>query len=157
MLEIERKFLILRPSDDFLARFEHSAITQTYLLPNGRVRARNYGDKTVYTHTLKTSVTEVTRIEEEREVTESEYLSLLTKADPARKPIKKTRYLIPFNGFVFELDDFGREYTHALLEIELESEDTPFTVPDYITVIKEVTNDKRYRNSAIAKDGFLDK
>ena len=157
MLEIERKFLILRPSDDFLARFEHSTITQTYLLPNGRVRARNYGDKTVYTHTVKTAVTEVTRIEEEREVTESEYLFLLTKADPARKSIKKTRFLIPFNGFVFELDDFGESYAHALMEIELESEEGEFTLPDFVTVIREVTNDTRYRNSTIAKDGFLDK
>ncbi len=154
MLEIERKFLILRPSASLLENFSHSEIEQTYLLPNGRVRARKYSDRTVYTHTLKTAITEVTRIEEEREVTAEEYISLLKTADPIRKKIKKTRYLIPFNGFVFELDDFGESYTHALMEIELESEDTEFTLPNFVTVIREVTHDKRYRNSSIAKDGF---
>jgi CYTH domain-containing protein len=157
MFEIERKFLILRPDDDTLSQYEHSQIKQTYLIPNGRVRARRAGGNTVYTHTVKTSVTDVTRIEVEREVTESEYKLLLEKADPDRKPVCKTRYLIPAKGLVFELDDYGSEYTHALLEIELESEDSPFNIPNFITVIREVSSEKEYRNSSIAKDGFLDK
>lgn len=157
MLEIERKFLVLRPDKSVLKQYEHSEIEQTYLLPKGRVRARKYGDRTVYTHTVKTAITEITRVEEEREVTCSEYLSLLKNADTTRRKISKTRYLIPFNGFVFELDDFGDNYTHALMEIELESENEGFSLPDFITVIKEVTDDKRYRNSVIAKEGFPDK
>ena len=157
MFEIERKFLILRPDSDTLSQYEHSQIKQTYLLPNGRVRARRVGGNTVYTHTVKTSVTDVTRIEEEREVDEYEYNLLLKNADPDRNPVCKIRYLIPSNGLVFELDDFGCQYTHALFEVELESEDSPFNIPDFITVIREVSSEKEYRNSSIAKDGFLDK
>lgn len=157
MFEIERKFLILRPDECMLSKFEFSSIEQTYLLPKGRVRARTADGNTVYTHTVKTSVTDITRIENEREVTAEEYNELLKSADPQRISVKKTRYIIPSGGLDFELDDFGAEYIHALLEIELESEEQAFTLPDFITVIREVTEEKEYRNSVIAKKGFSDK
>lgn len=157
MFEIERKFLILRPEDHILSRFNSSKIEQSYLIHNGRVRARTTNGDTVYTHTVKTAVTNVTRIENEREVTAVEYEQLLKNADPQRRTVKKTRYIIPFSGLDFELDDFGAEYTHALLEIELESEDQDFVLPDFITVVREVTEEKEYRNSVIAKKGFPDK
>ncbi len=157
MYEIERKFLIIRPSDEQLSQFESSMIEQTYLLPKGRIRKRAYSDKTVYTHTVKTSVTDITRIEIEREVTEAEYRSFLTNADPDRHTVKKTRYIIPFDGLCFELDDFGSDYSHSLLEIELESEGQSFALPNFITVIREVTDEKDYHNSIIAKKGFPDK
>lgn len=157
MFEIERKFLILRPVADVLSKFKCSSIEQTYLLPKGRVRARTANGNTVYTHTVKTSVTSITRVEEEREVTAEEYVELLKSADPQRVSVKKTRYIIPFADLNFELDDFGTEYTHALLEIELESEDQFFSLPDFITIVREVTEEKGYRNSVIAKKGFPDK
>ena len=129
MLEIERKFLISRPNEDLLSGYKYSEIRQTYLLPKGRVRKREYDNKTVYTHTVKTSVTNITRIENEREITRSEYEELLKIADPSRKTITKRRYIVPYRGFSFELDDFGAEYMHALLEIELPSEDKEFCLP----------------------------
>lgn len=157
MFEIERKFLILRPSDETLANFSKSDIVQTYLLPEGRVRARNYGGKTVYTHTVKTAVTSITRIENERVISFEEYNELLKSADPKRTAVKKSRYLVPFCGNTFELDDFGSDKKHALMEIELQSETDTFILPDFITVVREVTDEKDYRNSTIAKKGFLDK
>ena len=157
MLEIERKFLIIRPERSLLENFAFSDIRQTYLLPNGRIRMRKYTDKTVYTHTVKTSVTDITRIETEREITADEYESYLNNADPAKQTVSKRRYIIPNNGRNFELDDFGEAYKHALLEIELESEDGKFSIPDFITVVREVSNEHVYKNSVIASKGFPDK
>ena len=157
MLEIERKFLILRPEDTCLPCYKFSDIKQTYLLPKGRVRLRTYEDKTVYTHTIKTSVTNITRVEEERIITEIEYNELLKTADPERESVSKRRYIIPHDGFDFELDDFGAGYTHALLEIELPTEDTAFSIPDFINVVREVTDEHEYKNSVIASKGFPDK
>ncbi len=157
MFEIERKFLILRPNNDTLSNYTFSDIEQTYLLPKGRVRKRTYNDKTVYTHTVKTSVTNITRIENEREIAQSEYNELLKAADPSRKTITKRRYIVPYRGFSFELDDFGAEYMHALLEIELPSEDTEFCLPEFINVVREVTDEHEYKNSSIAAKGFPDK
>ena len=157
MLEIERKFLIIRPQYTRLSGYKFSDIVQTYLLPKGRVRMRKYKDKTVYTHTVKTSVTDITRVEEEREISQSEYNRLLKTADPERSPVSKRRYIIPQIGFDFELDDFGTGYTHALLEIELPAEDTEFHIPDFIKVVREVTAEHEYKNSVIAAKGFPDK
>ncbi len=157
MFEIERKFLIVRPENSSLSEYKFSDIEQTYLIPKGRVRMRKYEDKTVYTHTVKTSVTNITRIEEEREITQDEYNQLLNTADPERSPISKRRYIIPYNGLDFELDDFGEEYTYALLEIELPAEDSKFYIPDFIKVVREVTDEKEYKNSVIAAKGFPDK
>ena len=39
----------------------------------------------------------------------------------------------------------------AFLEVELPSEDTPVTPPDFVRVIREVTDDNRYTNHALAK------
>ncbi|MBO5980835.1 MAG: hypothetical protein J6Q24_00145 [Clostridia bacterium] len=118
---------------------------------------RKYEDKTIYTHTVKTSVTNITRIEEEREITQKEYTELLKTADPDRCPISKRRYIIPYCGFDFELDDFGAGYTHALLEIELPAEDSKFNIPDFIKVVREVTDENEYKNSVISANGFPDK
>ena len=40
----------------------------------------------------------------------------------------------------------------AELEVELESEDEELQLPDWIEVIREVSADKRYTNSALAKE-----
>ena len=157
MLEIERKFLIERPEDGCLSDYKFSDIVQTYLLPKGRVRMRKYEDRTVYTHTVKTSVTNITRIEEERCISEAEYYELLKTADPERVSVCKRRYIIGYCGFEFELDDFGAGYTHALLEIELPAEDTEFYVPDFLKIVREVTDEHEYKNSVIAAKGFPDK
>ncbi len=157
MFEIERKFLIIRPEESSLSDYKFSDIEQTYLIPKGRVRMRRYEDKTVYTHTVKTSVTNITRVEEEREITQSEYNELLKTADPKRAPVSKRRYIIPYSGFDFELDDFGAGYTYALLEIELPAEDSEFYIPDFIKVVREVTDENEYKNSVIAAKGFPDK
>ena len=39
----------------------------------------------------------------------------------------------------------------AILEIELTKEGQEITLPDWVTVIKEVTGDERYTNASIAK------
>ena len=36
------------------------------------------------------------------------------------------------------------------MEVELENEAQEFPIPEFVSVIREVTSDKRYRNSALA-------
>lgn len=134
--------------------YEKSRITQTYLLaPSGvtaRVRAREYPDKTVYTHTEKRRMTAVSAIENEREITRAEYETLLDAADPARRPIIKTRHVIPYQGHILELDVYPFWQKQAVLEVELESEEEAFALPPEIRVIREVTAEKAYKNAWLA-------
>lgn len=64
-----------------------------------------------------------------------------------RQPlIEKTRYKVPFGGFIWEVDEFkGENEGLVFAEIELERVDQPFDKPEWIG--KEVTSDGRYYNA----------
>lgn len=62
------------------------------------------------------------------------------------KVLEKTRYIVPFNGFNWEVDIFhGTNEGLAVAEIELPDENTRFSLPTFAGV--EVTGDPRYYNS----------
>ena len=152
--EIERKYLIAMPDSAFLAACERSEITQTYLLgeenTTERVRKRVYRDKCEYTHTIKRKLNDMRRIEDEREIDEAAYSALLERADPARRPIEKTRCCFTHDGRLWELDVFPFWENQAFLEIELTSEEEDFSLPPGIRLIREVTDDPRYTNAALS-------
>lgn len=157
-LEIERKFLIEYPDAAQLARLARgnvSAISQTYLASekgvSERVRARTRDGVTVYTHNTKIKLNAMKRIEIEDEVSREEYEVLLARADKTCRTIEKTRYCVNSDSFVWEIDVFPFWSDKAFLEVELPSEDTPVTPPDFVRVIREVTDDNRYTNHALAK------
>jgi CYTH domain-containing protein len=156
-VECERKFLITRPDEHLLDKMkaEASEITQTYLLSTkertARVRRRIYADKTVYTHTEKRRLSAASAIEEEREITEAEYAALTAKADPACRVIQKTRYTLPYEGHLLEIDVYPFWSRQAVLEIELASEAEEFKIPREIKILREVTEEGAYKNAALAK------
>ena len=98
----------------------------------------------------KKHITNIRRIEDEKEISRSEYESLLSEADPDKRSIIKTRYRIPYEGNMLEIDIYSFWDDRATLEIELESEDARYVIPPWINVIKEVTEDPRYTNSSLA-------
>lgn len=157
-LEIERKFLVAMPDLDALQR-THGAvgveIEQTYLLDEdgkkSRIRKRGRDGHYLYFHTVKTNISDTKRIETETRITKEEYDTLMQYADPKRNTIQKTRYCFVHGGHYFELDVYPFWDDKAVMEIELLTEDEPFDIPPFITVIEDVTSDKRYRNSALAK------
>lgn len=155
--EIERKFLIERPSKAYLREnASGTEIVQTYLLaPKGeteRVRSRSDGTGAVYTHTVKRKLTRVRRIEQEREITREEYEALLTRADPERNTIHKQRWVLVYRGQSFEIDVFPFWERQAYLELELDDEEQPIDFPPEIRVLREVTDDARYTNAALARE-----
>ncbi|MBR5539025.1 MAG: hypothetical protein IKU61_03920 [Clostridia bacterium] len=158
-LEIERKFLIEYPDTallDKLSGGNRSEISQTYLVgekgTSERVRARTRGGVTVYTHNVKVKLSHMMRIENEDEISEEEYSMLLKRADPQCRTIEKVRYCIPHGEFVCEIDLFPFWSDKAFLEIEMPSEDTEVSLPTYVKLIREVTDDNRYTNHALAKE-----
>ncbi len=152
--EIERKYLIAMPEESLLAGASGSDIVQTYLLgeegTTERVRARAYGDRTEYTHTTKRRLTALRRVELEDRIERETYEQLLRRADPARTPIEKRRFCVPFEGNMIEIDVYPFWKDHAIMEIELEDEKQAFSLPPEIRVIRDVTDDPRYTNSALS-------
>lgn len=154
--EIERKFLIRYPGEALLRRARGSRITQTYLKKSApgvseRVRKRESGDECVYTHTVKTHINDLRRLEVEDEISREEYERLLLRADPARRTIEKQRWCLDYRGQLFEIDLFPFWRDRALMEIELTDEAQPVEPPPEIEILKEVTHDRRYTNSSLAK------
>jgi CYTH domain-containing protein len=158
-LEIERKFLIEYPDPVWLERQPGSRrveIIQTYLLSDGsstrRVRSWTEAGRTVYIRTCKRRLSDRTRVEVEDELTQADYLALLSQADPARHPLEKTRWCIPFDSHVLEIDLYPFWNDQAVLEVELQSEGEEFLLPPEIRVIREITGDPRYLNSSLARE-----
>ena len=71
--------------------------------------------------------------------------------DEALRTIEKTRYLVPFEGHTLEIDVFPFWRDRAFCECELQSEDEPLPLPDWLHVYREVTDDPRYTNRALAR------
>ena len=158
-IEIERKYLIKMPDEEFLATIEGATvtdITQTYLVPviptfTERVRKAEKNGKAVYTYTLKFGHSRSIRHEQEEALDEKKYLSMLKQADKNLTPIKKRRWKIPMkNGLFAEIDIYPFWKKQAICEVETETEDEYYTLPDFIEVIREVTEDKSYTNRSMA-------
>ena len=157
--EIERKYLIRRPSETELAAIEgldRTDIVQTYLaVPESgvcrRVRMRGSDEKGwTYTYTEKTDVSFGDRIEIEREITRVEYERLIVENPPDRQPVIKTRCVFVYDGQTFELDLYEFSSDYATLEIELSSIDDEVRLPPFIDLIRDVTGERGYSNSQLA-------
>ena len=160
-LEIERKYLIRYPDLKLLEQIctGKASISQTYLVAekklSRRIRKMNREGQTVYWYTEKKKLSDRTRIERERIITEEEYLDLMKEALPNAATIRKTRYYLPSGDRCFEIDIFPEWTDRAFAEVELEYEEQTFLFPDCLEIIKEVTGDKRYTNKSLAKKGFI--
>ncbi len=154
--EIERKYLIVRPTDEYLSSLPRTEITQTYLINDQegvteRVRKRGLDGHFVYTHTIKKRIDFMSSMEDEREIPEEEYLSLLKRADTQLNTIRKIRALIKKGAFTFEIDVYPFWTKQAVMEVELPSEETEFVLPETVTVLREVTGVRAYSNARMAR------
>lgn len=71
-------------------------------------------------------------------------------ADTSKRQIRKTRYCLTYESQYFEIDIYPFWKDKAIVEIELNDEKTVIVFPDFIKIIKEVTNDESYKNASLA-------
>ena len=149
MLEIERRWLVKIP--DCIGEFPFHVIEQAYLAPeNGfQGRIRRLDDRFIYTEKARTG-SAASRIENERDITEEEYERL--KERTILNTVKKKRYLIPCGGLKFELDvcENTVETGYAIMEAELPEESAEVRFPDFLEIVREVTEDEYYTNRNFA-------
>jgi adenylate cyclase len=147
-LEIERKFLVRNASwRDAVEDCE--PILQGYLAEAGRatVRVRVKGDRGFLT--IKGRTTGVTRSEYEYAIPIEDARAMLETLS-SLPIIDKVRHRVRCGGHLWEVDVFAGENAGLVLaEIELESENEAFEVPDWAGV--EVSDDPRYYNSNLAR------
>lgn len=150
-LEIERKFLVHKRMDWKRLASSCSHIQQGYFAAVNTVRVRIRDDKGYLTIKGPSHNGGLSRYEFEKEITlqEAQQLMLLCESGV----IDKHRYLVPYAGHTFEVDEFhGDNDGLVMAEVELKSENEPFESPNFIG--KEVTGDRRFYNSHMRKNPF---
>ncbi len=154
-IEHEIKYLIEYPSSELFENYVcfKTDIEQIYLLSdNGthRIRKRGANGDFQYFETIKFRITDNKCTEYEKRITDSDYEQLKSLADPNKNPIVKNRYCLLYNAQYFEVDVFPFWDNKALVELELSYDEQKVDLPPEIKVIKDVSNNKKYKNKYLA-------
>lgn len=158
-IEIERKFLLSSDAWKPLV-CQRQLITQGYLSFSPVVRIRTVeildaaSDKILTRSgvlTIKGKSKGLSRSEFEYDVPDKDADQMLAMSVAA--PLKKIRHLIKFEDMLWEVDEFLAANKGLIVaEIELDSEDQAFVKPSWVG--KEISMDRRYSNSNLAKRPF---
>jgi CYTH domain-containing protein len=156
-IETERKFIIEMPDICALStysNYQKSRIEQIYLNSENcthRIRKRVYKDKTVYTETKKTRISSMSAIENENEISEEKYNNLKKMRRNGTKILEKTRHSFTFGTHTVEIDVYPEWKRSAVMEIELESENSSLTLPSSVKILREVTGNYEYSNAKMSE------
>ena len=154
--EIERKFL--PAGDGWRALAGPGAhYAQGYLLAERgrtvrvRLAADADGERGFLTIKGPAGSSAIARAEYEYLIPAADARELLALCLPT--PIEKTRYRIPLDGLVWEVDEFhGANEGLVLIEVELASEDQEIALPDWVGL--EVSHDARYKNAVLSRNPY---
>lgn len=150
-LEIERKFLVHKKMDWKRLASSRSHIQQGYFAAVNTVRIRIRDDRGYLTIKGPSHDGGLSRYEFEKEITLEEARQLMLLCEPG--VIDKHRYLVPFGGHTFEVDEFhGDNEGLVMAEVELGSEDEAFEKPGFIGM--EVTGNRHFYNSHLRRNPF---
>ena len=150
-MEIERKFLINTPPDD-LEQYKQAEIEQAYISVEPTIRLRKQNND--YYLTIKQKGF-MAREEMEITITKEQFTRLWDKIETGI--IRKTRFFIPLHEKTAELDVY-RGVLQGLITVEVEfnsiDQANSFNPPNWFG--REVTNNPKYSNSALAVSKLLD-
>jgi adenylate cyclase len=151
-IETERKFLLQNDDWRNLTVGLGTVYRQGYLASGieRTVRVRIAGTQAYLT--IKGASIGISRSEFEYKIPIADATEMLeTLCD--RPMIEKTRYKIPWQGVMWEIDEFiGENKGLILAEVELSDPNQPLILPDWIG--QEVSDDPRYFNSNLVKHPF---
>lgn len=152
-VEIERKYLVKSRDYEGMATASIK-IEQGYLSASPtatvrlRISERSDGGSHAYI-TVKSKTVGMSRGEWEYEIPVDDARQMMGLC--ARK-LKKTRYIVPYEGFVWEVDAFrGKLSWLVVAEVELPSEDAKAPLPPFVG--DDVTGNPAYYNSNLCTVG----
>lgn len=142
-IEREHKYLVRSTQYRSMATCKYEII-QGYIdrTPSHTVRIRRKGHNCYLT--IKGITLGDRRVEYEYEIPESDFNGLLNLANGI--VIQKTRYIVPYEGYDWEVDEFHNTASPlTIAEIELPEECDDYPRPPFVG--QEVTGDPKYYNS----------
>lgn len=150
-MEIEKKFLITQLPED-LTRYDVWEIEQCYLCTSPTIRIRRKNDSYILTYKnhVPTEASLCVADEKELPLTAEAFEHLKEKCDG--RPIIKTRYRIPYQQWIIELDVFHEDYEgFYLAEVEFSSLEESKTFQPPVWFGREVSGDYHYSNSYLSQ------
>jgi len=149
-IEIERKFLVKKIPFNFV---KYSAkIRQGYIMIDKSqvIRVREKDDD--YFLAIKGNKIGISRFEFEYQIPKEDAKELFKNFCPLGL-IEKTRHYIDNDNHTWELDEFhGRNNGLFVVEIELQSENDNFSIPDWVGI--EVTQEEKYYNMNLIQNPY---
>lgn len=152
MQEIERKFLVNKDESFKTMASSHSHIQQGYMQCKGAtVRIRLRDDKAYLTIKGPSRNGGLSRYEFEREIPVADAQEMLCLCHGGM--VDKTRWLVPFEGHLFEVDEFhGANEGLLFAEVELKDENEDFLRPPFLG--PEMTGNRHFYNSHLLVDPY---
>jgi CYTH domain-containing protein len=151
-VEIERKYLLRElprmPRPSAVLEIDQGYVPGIKVLERVR-RERSDTGAVRYFRTMKTGKGVVrTELEDETDERLFQHLWPLTVG----KRVRKRRYVIANGNDTWEIDEF-LDRPLVLAELELEKEDSPVTIPDWLrpVLVREVTSEVGYMNRSLAR------
>ena len=148
--EIERKFLLNGDAWRSLGQGTHYRQGYLSTVKERTVRVRTIAGRGYLT--IKGVTKGIARAEFEYEIPIEDANALLD--DLCERPlIEKVRYKIPHGHHTWEVDEFSGDNTGLIMaEVELDSEDQAFEMPEWIG--REVSDDPRYFNANLIANPY---
>ena len=151
----EKKYLIDPSNSDLslLSEIPHTTTTieQYYLVSNNypkyerRLRKITYKDGISYHYTIQKRTNNGKKeIIKNIKISKEEFNNLLNTSNIITK-IQKNRISFIYNKQYFRLDIFNNS-PNIILEIEATQENQKVDIPIFLTILKDITNDKDYQN-----------
>jgi adenylate cyclase len=152
-LEIERKYLVI--NDNWKSAVEaETALKQGYLTaqPDLAIRVRIDGAQAQLN--IKSATSGISRSEYEYAIPRQDAEEILDSLVTGTV-IDKTRYKVRSGEHLWDLDVFhGDNEGLVVAEVELQREDEPFEMPDWVG--QEVSDDPRYYNANLIRHPYRD-
>ena len=135
--------------------YSTSHIVQHYLTsPNGierRIRKRERNGSLLYSFSEANYLSTNERIKVDRVLSERQYYDYGAEVDQSLNVIDKQRYSFFKNNNFCKLDVFDFDSTKGLLSVQIPDDRKEIVLPEYIKVIKDVSDDVNYKNYNLAK------
>ena len=149
-IEIERRFLLKNDAWREVASAPQ-ILQQGYMSVEKEctIRVRMINNRAWLT--LKGYISDATRSEFEYEIP-LEHAQIMFNTMCSFK-IEKHRYLVEYQGFIFEIDEFfGENAPLIVAELELSDEQTVFPIPDWLG--EEITSHGLFTNAYLSKHPY---
>ena len=149
-IEIERKFLVKHIPFNRVKYSHH--IKQGYIVNDSQKVIRVRKKENQYYLTIKGNTIGISRSEFEYAIPKNDAENLFDQFC-LLGTIEKTRHYVANKNHLWEIDEFhGRNDGLIVAEIELDSEDEFFEIPNWVD--QEVTSEKKYYNMNLLKNPY---